>query len=768
MSDTAFVAYPVQPSMVGDSIDAAVELIGNDARLRLRPWKKMATIGLKLDDLIRFEIEEADVLAADITYPNFNVFYEIGYAIARGKPIIPLVNTAVERSVERIQGLGLFDTIGWITYNNGRDIADALSNWRNNAWLNKYIKQRDFSQPLYILDTLKKVEFRNQIFRAAEDSSAKFRRFDPGDNPRLTATQAISDIAASAGAILPLLAEDIVDATNNNLRVSFLAGLCHGFGIEPLIIQYGHGPAPLDFRDYITNSTFRYETEKHVSEYCNITLVKNQERTSGNRDSHVGILDRISVGSPQAENETEHLKDYFVRTAEYTRTIRAESAVVIGRKGSGKTAISFRAADEFGKDSRTCVVELRPSSHNLSELREAILDVSSSGVFDHTIAAFWHYMIYVEVALRIREKLLPRSKRDVDLQDRIRKLEDDLKLDDATVSGDFTSRLENAVEELVSSLREKEGITPADLTNTMYEEHLPKIRDHVAGFHDAFDTIYVLTDDLDKGWPPRRVEGHDASMIRHLIESLGRMRRELKRKKIDFRHFVFLRSDIYEKLVEVTSDRGKYNAIRVDWSDREQIMHMLRERVTSSFSESEKQFAWDALNPLLPSGRPAMDTMIESSLRRPRFLIDLCERAVSVAINRGHNFVTDNDVEEGLRQMSLYLVSDFGYEIRDIAGTPDNIFYSFLGLSELLTHQEIDDALTARYPDIDIDGTVELLLWYGFLGVIGADGSPIYIYDREYDYRRLDAERVSPDETLYSVNPAFLRGLQRDASALAH
>lgn len=147
--------------MVGDSIDAAVELIGDDARLRLRPWKKMATIGLKLDDLIRFEIEEADVLAADITYPNFNVFYEIGYAIARGKPIIPLVNTAVERSVERIQGLGLFDTIGWITYNNGRDIADALSNWRNNAWLNKYIKQRDFSQPLYILDTLKKVEFRN-------------------------------------------------------------------------------------------------------------------------------------------------------------------------------------------------------------------------------------------------------------------------------------------------------------------------------------------------------------------------------------------------------------------------------------------------------------------------------------------------------------------------------------------------------------------------------------------------------------------------------
>ena len=30
---------------------------------------------LKLDDLIRDEIRNADLLIADVTYPNFNVFY---------------------------------------------------------------------------------------------------------------------------------------------------------------------------------------------------------------------------------------------------------------------------------------------------------------------------------------------------------------------------------------------------------------------------------------------------------------------------------------------------------------------------------------------------------------------------------------------------------------------------------------------------------------------------------------------------------------------
>ena len=427
------------------------------------------------------------------------------------------------------------------------------------------------------------------------------------------------------------------------------------------------------------------------------------------------------------------------------------------------SSISRGPADEFSKDSRTCVVELRPSSHNLSELREQLLSIVGAGLFDHTISSFWQYILYEEILLRIREKLLPRSKRDSQLQDRLRNLEDDLKLDDATVSSDFTSRLDSGVGKLLDSIKGRDIGSVASLTNEMYEDHIPKLREHVASFHDAFDTIYILADDLDKGWPPRRVESHDASMIRHLIESLGRIRRELKKKKVDFRHFVFLRSDIYEKLVEVTSDRGKYNSIRVDWSDREQIMHMLRERVCSNFPESEKQYAWDALNPLLSTGRPAIDTMIESSLRRPRFLIDLCERAVSAAINRGHAFVTDNDIEEGLRQMSLYLVSDFGYEIRDVAGTPENIFYSFLGLSDLLTEKEISSALIRSHKDIDIGGTIELLLWYGFLGIVGPDDQPIYIYDRDYDYRRLDAERSSDtDETLYAVNPAFLRGLRKN------
>jgi hypothetical protein len=88
--------------------------------------------------------------------------------------------------------------------------------------------------------------------------------------------------------------------------------------------------------------------------------------------------------------------------------------------------------------------------------------------------------------------------------------------------------------------------------------------------------------------------------------------------------------------------------------------------------------------------------MIENSLRRPRFLIDLCERTLSFAVNRGHGFVTEADVEEGLRQMSLYLVSDFGYEMRDVVGTPEDIFYYFIGAPNLLTGQDLEKRVRTR------------------------------------------------------------------------
>ena len=42
----------------------------------------------------------------------------------------------------------------------------------------------------------------------------------------------------------------------------------------------------------------------------------------------------------------------------------------------------------------------------MSEMRETLLGVVEAGAYDHTIAAFWQYIVYVEIILKIREMML--------------------------------------------------------------------------------------------------------------------------------------------------------------------------------------------------------------------------------------------------------------------------------------------------------------------------------------------------------------------------
>jgi len=73
----------------------------------------------------------------------------------------------------------------------------------------------------------------------------------------------------------------------------------------------------------------------------------------------------------------------------------------------------------------------------------------------------------------------------------------------------------------------------------MFENPIRQLRDAVVSFNDFFTGIIVLIDDLDKGWPPRQVERHDVVTVKHLIEVLNRIQRDLTKRKIYLKHLVF-------------------------------------------------------------------------------------------------------------------------------------------------------------------------------------------------------------------------------------
>jgi hypothetical protein len=124
MPKSAFFAYPAQPQFVGDTIVDSIPKARTNHDLIISPWSKLNIIGLKLDTLIREKIAGSDFLLAEVTYPNFNVYYEVGYAVGRQKPFLLAMNYAVQKAVENVNLTGLFDTIALLRYQDSIDRPD--------------------------------------------------------------------------------------------------------------------------------------------------------------------------------------------------------------------------------------------------------------------------------------------------------------------------------------------------------------------------------------------------------------------------------------------------------------------------------------------------------------------------------------------------------------------------------------------------------------------------------------------------------------------
>src|SRR4051812_14658037 len=97
-------------------------------QLTVRTWENRDIAGYCLVDPILEEISNADFLLADITVLNFNVVYEIGYAMAKSKRVILLANKAIRINQDLMSELGIFDTFGYQKYQNSIDLCLYLQN----------------------------------------------------------------------------------------------------------------------------------------------------------------------------------------------------------------------------------------------------------------------------------------------------------------------------------------------------------------------------------------------------------------------------------------------------------------------------------------------------------------------------------------------------------------------------------------------------------------------------------------------------------------
>ena len=135
-----FYGFPSQPPTVGETIDHAIQELKTHHeittnRVRFYPWPAIRSSGANLAQTVINRIDSSQIFACDLTYPNHNVSFELGYAIGRFKRLFVSIDTSIESSTRHFRRnyfnlLGL----GYSTYENHKQLARALLDekpWRD-------------------------------------------------------------------------------------------------------------------------------------------------------------------------------------------------------------------------------------------------------------------------------------------------------------------------------------------------------------------------------------------------------------------------------------------------------------------------------------------------------------------------------------------------------------------------------------------------------------------------------------------------------------
>lgn len=768
---SGFFAYPSKPSLIGDTVEHALyNLKEKSGVTSVQSWRETDVAGRFIAEQVMNKIDAAHAFVADVTELNFNVTYELGFALARGKRTVLVRHKGLAASPPLVTDVGIFDTLGYSEYQNADDLEVVIRNLVDPTSTLKNIYPLNQSAPLFLIEARLRTDPVTRIVSRVKKARLFFRSFDPQEMPRLSAGSAFEQVAQSFGVLVHLLPKRIADAPVHNLQSAFLAGLAEGFGKVLLVLQDGEEPVPLDYRDLVTVFLHPEQIDEAIAEFAPKVTEAMQENVQLSVDKVHTQLEKISFGASAAENEFRELAGYYLDTDQFQRAMRGEVRLVVGRKGSGKTAVFAQVRDRTRQNTKNVVMDLRPDGYQLIKFKEMVLKYLGKGALEHTVTAFWEYLLLLEICHKVLQKDFHMHTRDRRLWEPYRRLAGLYQTDQYVAEGDFSERLSSLLQHITDDYQSKYGaegertLSQQEITELLYRHDVSELRERIVEYLRLKQSVFLLFDNIDKGWPTHGLSGTDVAIIRALLEATRKLEQQLDRRDIKCSTLTFLRNDVYELLVDETPDRGKEGHVGLDWSDADLLREMIRRRlVYSDLPDRPFDELWPRVCVSHISGEESFQYLIDRCLMRPRGLIDLANYCHGFAVNLGHYRIEASDIEKGTAAFSSDLVKDVGFEIRDVFPDAENVLYAFIDEPQTLPASKLNELLTrGGVQQSKVDQVVRLLLWYAVLGVRRTDGDVTYIYTVNYEMPILAGiiHKLQAQGLVYVINPAFVSGLQ--------
>lgn len=119
----------------------------------------------------------------------------------------------------------------------------------------------------------------------------------------------------------------------------------------------------------------------------------------------LSVIDNLYFGAPAAERDIGRgLEKYFVESVAYQRVCSGAKTIILGNRGSGKSAI-FQMLANRERAAGSHVIELSPEDYSYELLSTTMATENAGSWVKHgAYAAAWKYLIYVLIMKEVSKK----------------------------------------------------------------------------------------------------------------------------------------------------------------------------------------------------------------------------------------------------------------------------------------------------------------------------------------------------------------------------
>jgi len=579
-----FFAYSSHIDKVIHEINTAIINLKKETDINWISWEN----DLQIENDIIFcqickKILNSKSIVTELSDLNFNVLFEYGYSIGLNKKIFPTVNNDfpfenIEKYIKPLMGIG-------------------FSRYENNNLHKKILKKKFWDKPKdntifsfskkNILGSDTKLEFNNLFYiknndnqEVAEKIENEIEKFSI-DTITDDSTEDYYNLSWYSKQIKKSYAV-IIDIGESSPNVNFkhyskcalIAGISVSSGRRVLLICSNKTDKPSDIISIIKTYEKGKEAAKQVYNFLinhsnEFSIISSYiQSLNHNKNS---IFDKIDLGEHVAENDISYINDCFVKSPEYNKMLNSGYKLILGRKGTGKSASFLHLRNEkFSKD--TIKISQYFDKYNLNDLYDLVSEYDNENDRNKIAQSYWHFILFSIIARNINDYIDNCTDFEIGNKD-ISDFKNYIKENPLVLEKNIIT---DSLVEIINDIR-LHGIRDIKTIKTkFYTEQIIELKKKVISYlNNSGKKLIFNIDGLDSNISIS-IDNNLTSLI---LFNLHKACSDIFSRKIDnFSINLFIRKDLYDTFNYKITEKDKISKIYLIWNT-EQLLQMINLRL---------------------------------------------------------------------------------------------------------------------------------------------------------------------------------------------